>query len=99
MSRTLKEQKIVQKNSFTSLTFEMLQELNLANLDNLNNPESYYKSLKYDGVMFELNQFGGYIHLSQILSFYSKTDKFHFIQKYSLDLSDNDFKESGCFAI
>jgi hypothetical protein len=43
--------------------------------------------------MFELHEFEGYIHLAQIMSFKSKTDQFHLIKKYSLDLDDTEFKK------
>lgn len=49
--------------------------------------------------MFELHQFGNYIHLAQIISFKSNTDKLHLIQKYTLDLDDTVFRPSGCFVI
>jgi len=54
----------VRKNTFTNLTFEILLELKLANIESLKNPESYYESLEKVDAMFELHQFGGYIYLA-----------------------------------
>lgn len=78
-------------------TFEKLKST--ANVQMLKNPESYYDSLNKESVWFELHQSTGYIYLAQVISFVSSSCRFYLIQKYSLDLGDNEFKKSGCFAI